>query len=336
MAAAPKLIRSAPDRPRGRTAGIQAFLVVRNESLRLPAVLDHHRRAGVDRFFAIDNGSTDGTTEFLGQQPDVDLYWTDASYAESRFGLDWIHPLLDEFATGRWALTIDADELFVHPLSEQMDLRDFCAVLDGRGIGAVCAIMLDMYSDGPIAQAVYAPGASLLETCPFFDSGPYDVARSEVFPRFELRGGARSRFFCDGDGGVAPTVSKIPLVRWQPTYRYVSSTHYMDATPSLCTMMGALLHFKFLSDFRLRAADEAARSEHFAAAREYKRYVAKLAQDASSKLHHAGSIRYEGTRQLLDLDIRNVLRAATVYVKDAGAVVASAAAARPQPSGDPA
>lgn len=318
MAAAPKLIRRAPDGTHDRTDAIVAFLVVRNEFLRLPAVLDHHRHSGIDRFVVVDNASTDGTTEFLAQQPDVDLHWTDTSYAESRFGLDWIHQLLDARASGRWALTIDADELFVHPMSEQMDLRDFCRRLDQHGVGAVCAIMLDMYSDGPIAQTAYARGASLLDACPFFDPGPYDVLRSNVFPRFELRGGARSRFFWDGErGGAQPTVSKVPLVRWQPGYRYTSSTHYMNAAPSLCNMMGALLHFKFLADFRPRADDEAARGEHFAAAREYKRYAARLAQDASATLHHAGSIRYEGPRQLRDLDLRSIFRADTVRLGDA-------------------
>jgi hypothetical protein len=166
---------------------ILCFLTVRNEVLRLPAVLDHHRQLGVNRFLVVDNGSVDGTADYLSQQPDVHLYTAEGSFSESRFGFDWLHPLLDEYGSGHWVLTIDADELFTYPSHEQINLQKLCRYLDGKGHEAMFAILLDMYSDRSIAETSYQAGNSLLDTCPYFDPGPYHVVRCMRFPTFELR-----------------------------------------------------------------------------------------------------------------------------------------------------
>ncbi len=280
---------------------ILCFLSVRNEALRIPQVLDHHRRMGISRFFVVDNQSNDGTADFLAAQPDVHLYSAAGSYAESRFGIDWLHPLLDEFGNGHWILTIDADELFVYPHCERVGLPSFCQFLDSVGHDSVFAILLDMYSDRSIADTLYTAGQSLLESCPYFDPGPYDVVRGTVFPTFELRGGPRRRTFWDSKTPFfPPTVSKVPLVKWRSGYRYISGIHYMQPSPTtLSGVTGALLHFKFLSDFHDRAEREAARGEHFDGAREYKLYLQKLEHDKSLKLHFPGSVRYQNSEQLV-------------------------------------
>ena len=46
-------------------SAVSALMVVRNEAIRLPHVFEHHRKLGVDRFFVVDNGSTDGGRDWL-------------------------------------------------------------------------------------------------------------------------------------------------------------------------------------------------------------------------------------------------------------------------------
>ena len=58
---------------------IRAFMTVRNEALRLPSTLRHHRTLGVDRFFVLDNGSTDGTLDYLAGEPDVTRFEVDSA-----------------------------------------------------------------------------------------------------------------------------------------------------------------------------------------------------------------------------------------------------------------
>jgi Glycosyl transferase family 2 len=55
---------------------VLTFMNVRNELLRLPQTLDHYRTIGVSRFFVTDNGSTEGTKEFLLTQPDCHVFVT--------------------------------------------------------------------------------------------------------------------------------------------------------------------------------------------------------------------------------------------------------------------
>jgi len=112
MIVAPTLLRRATQPSPASGGAIFGFLTVRDELLRLPAVLDHHRRLGVDQFFIVDNGSSDGTREFAAEQSDVNLYSADGSFAESYAGFKWLQPLQVEFVSAKWALTIDAQKLF--------------------------------------------------------------------------------------------------------------------------------------------------------------------------------------------------------------------------------
>jgi hypothetical protein len=66
-----ELLRAGPPIKNGAILG---FLSVRNEALRLPAMLNHHRRLGVDQFVIVDNDSDDGTRDLLAAMPDVQLY----------------------------------------------------------------------------------------------------------------------------------------------------------------------------------------------------------------------------------------------------------------------
>src|SRR5713226_4562748 len=89
---------------------IRAFMTVRDEMLRLPRTLDHYRRIGVSRFFVTDNGSGDGTKEFLLTQPDCHVFLTHNSYSESVYGVEWQHALLHEYGTKKRCLVADDDE----------------------------------------------------------------------------------------------------------------------------------------------------------------------------------------------------------------------------------
>jgi glycosyltransferase involved in cell wall biosynthesis len=288
-----------PDAP----GEIRACLVVRNEALRIASVLAHHRRLGVERFLVIDNGSTDGTLDYLTAQPDVALFRTDESYAAARSGLDWINAVLDAHGDGRWTLTIDADELFIYPGFERVDLRDFCAFLEGQGAQGVMALLLDMYGEGEVGEALHTPGAPLTDVCPWFDPGPYRYVRAGPFPHVQFMGGPRARLFdFEPYQPRPPVISKVPLVRWRRGLRYGLSTHAI--TPiELPAMVAGLLHFKFLSDFRARVAAAVDGGQFHGGSREYRAYRDYLDRNGDLRLHDERSVRFVDSGQLVSLGV---------------------------------
>ena len=67
-----------------RPEDILGFLCLRNEAARLPYYLAHMRRLGVRHILAVDNASTDDSCRDPdGDQPDVSLWRTEASYKAS-------------------------------------------------------------------------------------------------------------------------------------------------------------------------------------------------------------------------------------------------------------
>jgi glycosyltransferase involved in cell wall biosynthesis len=304
---------------------IRAFLVVRNEALRLPSTLRHHRAIGVHRFFVLDNGSTDGTLDLLTNEPDVHIFRTAESYAASQCGITWTNALLDAFGDGRWTLTIDADEQFIYPHYEEQDAGLLCRFLDSVGAQGLVCLLLDMYSDRPVKDTVHGPAASLIDTCRYFDVGNYRIHPVETCPRFQIYGGVRERIFRDVDSQFhPPTISKVPLVRWRAGMRFIHSTHTL--TPiAIPRMLAGLLHFKFLSDFHDRVVTEVRRSEHYAGAREYRAYLELLRDNGDVSFITKDSVRFQDSAQLVRLGLMR-----TDDAFERSAQLAMAAKAQPQ------
>ena len=269
------------DRSAGQKAdAIFAFTTLRNEKIRLPYFLRYYRELGVNHFFMVDNGSTDGSLEYLREQADVSLWRTEASYKKSRFGMDWISHLLRRYGHGHWCLTVDPDEFFVYPFCETRPIRALTDWLDTTQIRTFAAMLLDMYPKGPITDQAYQAGQDPFEIAQWFDSGNYTISRNQRYGNLWIQGGPRTRIFFDDTPKNAPALNKIPLVKWHRSYAYISSTHMM--LPRGLNLAfdewggekasGVLLHATFLDTFAAKAAEELTRGQHYAESAEYKAY----------------------------------------------------------------
>lgn len=298
---------------RDRTAAIRpdatlCFACVRNEARLLPWFLDHHRQLGVGHFLIVDNGSDDGTADLLAAQSDVSLWTAPGNYRDTRFGLDWVMWLLARYGHGHWCLTLDADEGLTFPHDDSRTLRDLTAELDRRGQAALPALMLDMYPEGRIGNRVYQAGTDPFSDLCWFDAGGYRRQRQQPLDAGWVQGGPRARVFFPDDPRRAPTLNKLPLVRWNRRFAYVNSTHTMlprrlnrvDLRPDAIT--GAILHAKFIDQVLPKAREDLVRRAHFHDPDALAGYYDRLLQ--APVLHDDASVRLTGGwRQLEQLGL---------------------------------
>jgi hypothetical protein len=176
-------------------------MIVRNELLLLRQNLDHHRSIGVERFFVVDDGSSDGTLEFLLAEPDVHVFSATGSFREDK--PVWRRNLLEQYCEGTWTLSLDADELFFYPGAGEIDLRRFCEFLTGEGASGIFAPLVDMYPRESVDRLSYTPGDRLLDACPYFDGAGYFLhfrrKSAGKSPPFKIKGGPRERVFFESE-----------------------------------------------------------------------------------------------------------------------------------------
>lgn len=292
----------------GKSA-ILAFVAVRNEVIRLPYMLAHYRKLGVEHFLFVDNTSDDGTAAYLADQPDVSLWTTPHSYRLARFGMDWLGWLQWQYGSGHWCLTVDADELLVYPDCETRNLKVLTAWLDRQGVSSFGAIMLDLYPEGALEDVAYSPGDDPTQVLGWFDPETYRMRRHPYYGNLWIQGGVRDRVFFAKEPGRAPTLNKTPLVKWHWRYAYVSSTHQILPTrlhdvfdfQEDTKASGALLHTKFLPMIGEKSKEELIRRQHFENSSLFADYHCKLSQNPV--LWHEESCRYEGPDQLVRLGL---------------------------------
>lgn len=298
------LVRPLPE-PAG--AGIVCLSVCRDEMDQLASFLAHHRLLGVRRFVVVDNGSTDGSHEFLARQPDVELWHTALGFRELAFGAAAFTAIARRYLVDRWCLILDADERFVLPPG-YADLPSLVAALEAGACHALPGLLVDVYTDAPLDSAG-GPVPLHLEGDVYLDrtwmhgthehAGPFGNGR-------HLVGGVRNRVF-----GSEPEflLSKVPLVKYTHERLLVGGQHDTNAPPlAISTGRAALLHTKFLAGPG-RLSVEAERAQHANAAGDYARYAAALRDRPELTLFDPDhSVAYQGPGRLAEMGITLPLR----------------------------
>lgn len=235
--------------------GLTLFLVARNESDRLPAFVDHYRRLGVEQFVIVDNGSSDATQELLGREPDVELYYTDASFKDNNFGMLWVEGLIQRLAMNRWIVTVDVDELLVYDGCFQFPIH----MLIERGIGRekIFAPMLDLYE--------LEPGSL------YFDAAPESIRHHAEGT--SVVGGLRHRMAVKCESPHSPCLTKYPVVFYDRTTAFLDRHFPLPFKTNRNDCIARLLHTKTIGPFAAKVATAIEENQHWRDCLEYKTYA---------------------------------------------------------------
>lgn len=211
------------------------FSPIKNNIKQLPWFLEYYRKLGIDRFFIVDNDSTDGTTEFLLQQPDVHVFLSSDNFALVSSGMRWINELVEQYGDGHWCLFVDSDEALVFPGMEQNGLKQLLHYMDRNGHEAMFAFMLEMFPETVAQQTNYQPGEDLLTHSPYFDAD-YRFFNNPQCPYRHVKGGVNERLF-----QTFELLEKVPLIKGGRGIRYTGNH---NTTPAIVSgVTGVLLHF---------------------------------------------------------------------------------------------
>lgn len=258
-------------------APVAVVCVLRNEAQMLPHFLRHYRALGVGGFLIADNGSDDGTLAYLMDQPDVALFTADTEFREMDQGTDWKIALMAHYRMNRWSVVADADELLLYPGYQDTALEDWLQAACGPDKDAVMVRMLDLYPQGPLAEAsldaddLFAM-AGFTDRRPFLaeslSAGPYENARTWTSGvRHRLMPEARPDLF---------VAQKVPVLRYRPWMQLSTSLHYATDV-QLCPQPLLFAHFKYHAGFAAKAQREILRGQYYNGAEEYRGYLQMVA-----------------------------------------------------------
>lgn len=313
----------------GRTT---LFSVFRDEIYFAPAFLAHYRAIGVEQFLILDDGSTDGTREFLERQPDCVLLASELSYGQpivfidhegrrtkQRAGIFFKMAIPQAFLSGDYVTYVDADEfLFLPP--GVASLGEVLARL--RSLGAACCVasiveffpgrFSDLGRDlrprslaDLLARYGHFEAEPVVEIDPL--GAPRAVGRSKTTKLFEKhrirmpKRGLRRKIL----GWFRPEYRKSPQFK-TPIHLcgdedFLVGTHVMNK-PAPRDLLLTIGHFVFTSQFEAKVRRALAWRSHVNGSDKYEHYARLLREAArgDDSFADAATTRFTSVEQFRD------------------------------------
>lgn len=148
---------TAPAAP--STQDVLVGIVTLNRKDKLVKTLQECRRVGFENILVLDNGSTDGTREYLREQPGIATIFSDRNDGASA-GFNSVMRHFLERATHRWLLTFDDD---AYPVFHYRDLQKYLE--RHRHSGHPAYAFKVTYPDGSLCE-MNKPGINVLASSP--------------------------------------------------------------------------------------------------------------------------------------------------------------------------
>ncbi|OWV96748.1 glycosyltransferase family 2 protein [Rhizobium sp. R693] len=280
-------------RPLGAT-DVPLVFVTHNDIVLLNAFIQHYRQLGVTRFICVDDVSTDGTREALLNEPDIDVWTSPVRYGQARRGRNWRERLFSEYGFNRWYLNVDSDEFLVYDDCFERPLPSLIRALEAANLRRMAAPMLDMYPN----LSEVAGGQSFVDRpwqfSRYLDGNSYVSMLTKR--GISIKGGPRGRKFSEGNELI-----KYPVIYWDRKCFFGSSPHQpLPYERNFPSVWGAILHFKFFTNYKAKITEAAEGKQHYNSSEHYQKMMNVLHREGEIDFSYDQSIRYEGPQQLVE------------------------------------
>lgn len=285
----PKLIRLDKNEIPSGQRELRAFIKVKNEGKRLDYFFKYYENLGVDRFFVIDNNSSDLTYDICAKKNNLHYFKTEEHFSRQ---LLWLDFLLNSYGKNHWCLFVDADEFILLNEQEGNSLKMLSRRLEQQGYSSMPFVLLDTYAKTAVIDNSLVEGENPLEKFCFFDSD-LPAKREDG----QWYGGMRKRVF-----GCSPDLTKYPLVLCDSRISFMRGLHRIYGA-KISNSRGVILHTKYSKDLILTSQDESIRSAYYKKGIEYQAYAATFEKNINLSLFAANSLKFINSKQLLDLGL---------------------------------
>lgn len=316
-----------------RDRKVNLYAIVRNEMFFLPAFFDHYRKLGIEQFIILDDGSDDGSVEFLRNQSDCVTLLADLSFGHQvkvpgsygfrrneRAGTLFKRAIPQRFLQQKYVLYVDADEFLILPPTVR-SVGDLIDILAARNIDCVAAALVEFYpANLPELDQRICP-RNFHELCvqyPYFDSTPLVSLQSNVWPKQINDSTSRRLFKSHGVKALpwlldqvppwarailpfpAPASAwvKTPIIRWRKGI-WMNGSHHANVPPTDKILL-ALAHFKFTCDFNRRITEAVRLKSHAHRGQKYFHYHRLISEmkKRGSQFTYENTAKFEGFHSL--------------------------------------
>ena len=166
------------------SGSIFLLAVLRDEYILIEHFIRYYKEIGITHFILIDNGSEDGSLEYLQNlNVNIMLFHTSDSYKDANYGTNWINNLLQKYCKNNWCLVVDIDELVY-----LNNLNSLICEMKSNNSNLCKFLLLDMYSK---RNKNYQKGEKFLKHSHYFDDYSKYYNAHYINGIFTIYGGVR-------------------------------------------------------------------------------------------------------------------------------------------------